>query len=151
MARCPDCNKFTGLENADPEVDESSIDSTQGAIDFNYNVRMVRQCADCGQEMKSYDGEAEAHVELEDIEEFQKLPDSIREGLIDGSISYEVSADTNAEVEESGGGRYKKNIITATVTIDYTVSFTVGKKDYKLAGQTTAECEAAAGDFEECF
>jgi len=46
--RCDQCNKFTSFDSdVDPDV---SIDISQGAI--SGEVRIVNQCADCGQDLK---------------------------------------------------------------------------------------------------
>jgi hypothetical protein len=147
--RCPDCNKFTGLENADPQVDEQTADFRDGLLSLQYSVTMSRECAECSQEMKSYSGDAEQDIEVDAIPGYGDLPKEVQEGLIDGSIDVDVSVNESSEVEESGGGRYAKNIITTTVTCDYTLTFSHSGKEYKLEGQEKLECSASAGDFEE--
>lgn len=47
--RCPGCEKFVSLEMGDPEVQDSNVD-TDGTVTIT--VRIVRTCADCGEEMK---------------------------------------------------------------------------------------------------
>ncbi|MFA5936724.1 MAG: hypothetical protein WC822_02485 [Candidatus Paceibacterota bacterium] len=55
--RCPDCNKFVGNDQQDPEVDDITIDA-DGHI--NVTVRIVNACDQCGTEL------TEAVLELED-------------------------------------------------------------------------------------
>lgn len=59
--RCPDCNKFVSLEFAEPEPEEMDIDydydkrgPDQEHVSFTVtvDVRLVRNCAYCGQELK---------------------------------------------------------------------------------------------------
>ena len=147
--RCPDCNKFTGLENADPQVDEQTADFRDGSLSLQYSVTMSRECAECSTELKSYSGDAEEDISVEDIPGYAELPKDVQEGLNDGSIDVDVSVNESSEVEESGGGRYKKNIITTSITCDYTLTFSHKGKEYKLEGQEILECSASAGDFEE--
>ena len=57
--RCPDCNKFVGLEQGDPEVTVNSDMLTSLEDLIEGDVRLVLNCADCGSEM------AEATVQFE--------------------------------------------------------------------------------------
>jgi len=60
----------------------------------------------------------------------------------------EVEAE-DVEVDESGGGRYQKNIITATIHVKVRCSCqTADQKDPVWEGDLKAE--VAAGDFDEC-
>jgi hypothetical protein len=47
--RCDQCNKFVSFEEAEPEVDSLEVSETGNVT---ANVRMVNQCADCGQDLK---------------------------------------------------------------------------------------------------
>ena len=46
--RCPDCNKFVGYEEQDPEVE--SLEISDGHVDAV--VRIVNVCQDCSTELK---------------------------------------------------------------------------------------------------
>lgn len=46
--RCDSCGKFASLENAEPESQSLEID--EGTI--TYQVRCIRICTDCGDELK---------------------------------------------------------------------------------------------------
>jgi hypothetical protein len=56
MSRCPDCNKFVSLEEADPELQDDGeiVDDGDGAWTVAVDVRLVRTCAECATEMKEY-------------------------------------------------------------------------------------------------
>ena len=53
--RCPDCNKFVGIEMADPELDLSLLED-----EVSGSVRLVQTCAECGTEL----AEAELNIEI---------------------------------------------------------------------------------------
>jgi hypothetical protein len=80
MPRCSDCNRWTALEQAEPEVNiEVDGDEITGT------VRIVLECAECGKEIK----QAEFDVSV-DISEFRKhdCPDE------------EIGVGWNAEMED---------------------------------------------------
>jgi len=58
MPRCPDCNKFRGVELLDPEV--NNLDVNEAAITFS--VQIVAACEECSTELLQYDFE---DVEIE--------------------------------------------------------------------------------------
>lgn len=62
MARCNQCNKFVGVEEADPEVNSLEIDS-DGRV--SAEVRIANNCPECSSEMKeaSFDVDLEADIE----------------------------------------------------------------------------------------
>lgn len=94
--RCPDCQKFVSLEFADPEVD--SLEVGDGAV--SCTVRIVRNCGECGQELK------EATLELShDIDHDTEK----------GKHTLEVE-ETGVDQIEEGGGRYKKSYFGASVS-----------------------------------
>ena len=55
--RCSDCNKFVGLEQGEPEVQDLEIDETG---EVTGQVRVILTCADCGSEIK------EAYIDLDE-------------------------------------------------------------------------------------
>ena len=95
--RCPDCNKFVGLEMADPEV-EGKLDGRSVSV----SASISRTCAECSQELKT--GSFDNEVDFD--EEIGKH--------FDGSKGCANKEDLEVEVEdvesvEEGGGRYKKS------------------------------------------
>lgn len=60
--RCPDCTKFVSMETGDPEVNNVEVDDS-GHV--TAEVRIVRNCADCGTELKSADFTLEGDVDAE--------------------------------------------------------------------------------------
>lgn len=104
--RCPDCNKFVGLDFGDPEVQSLEVDDS-GTI--TCEVRIVRCCAECGQEMK----EATLSMECD-------APTGLTVGERDDA-EWEVEEESVEQVEE-GGGRYAKSYFGATVVAKLTVT-----------------------------
>jgi len=66
--RCPDCNKFVGLEMQDPEGDVE-VDA-DGRV--TGNVRIVRNCSECNQELKEANLEINNEDRVDDIAEHRK-------------------------------------------------------------------------------
>lgn len=102
-SRCPDCSKFVSLEMGDPEV--NTIDIQDGVI--TAQVRIVRNCAECGTEMKeaNFDPEVDLHDAM-DAEELSKHFDEDGHEL-DG---HELSVNEgDCEGTEEGGSRYAKS------------------------------------------
>lgn len=131
--RCPDCSKFVGLET---EVPESEVDleidfAEDGAsLSLTGTVRVVRNCAECSQELKG----ADFDIELSDVKVTgEPVPADMRE---------HVTASAEVSETESGGGRYKKNLIgfsgTATVMLGE-----------RVLAEVTVEDSMAASYFEE--
>lgn len=132
--RCPDCNKFVGLENGDLEADLSvESDGDKGTV--TGTVRVVRNCAECGQELK------EANF---DVDESFDIPEAHRGE--DHDLDVEV---LDEEVTESGGGRYAKNNVGYSLTAAVTCNCEAAQK----AGEPVAEIDLAdsmpAGQFDE--
>ena len=62
MARCPDCSKFVGNDQAEPEA-ELEVDS-DGSV--TGTVRIANQCDQCGNELTEYTFDVE--IELDEVE-----------------------------------------------------------------------------------
>lgn len=143
--RCPDCNKFVSMENGEPEVNGVNCTYNNGGFDVTCEVHHTRNCADCGTELKAVEGVAEGRVELAELEGWDKLtPEAqleIKTKLEAGEIEPETE-DTGSEADESGGGRYAKNLITCTVHFRLTLGD-------GLTHEGTAEMENAASYYEE--
>lgn len=57
--RCPDCNHFVSFDPAEPEMD---VDFADGAL--TGTVRIVLNCAECGQELKDATLDVEHEITL---------------------------------------------------------------------------------------
>ena len=101
--RCRDCNKFVGLECADPEVDDLAITPTG---EISGSVRCVRNCADCGSELKEANFDIDSSLEVPE-------PKKGHEHELD-------IVEDSVESTESGGSRYQKNMVG--YELRYTVS-----------------------------
>lgn len=120
--RCPDCNKFVGLEFQDPEdvnldmSGEELTDDGELCLLVSMQCRIVRNCADCGNELKEANLEVsddEANVESAGLDKcIEKKGDGYawKDGHGDLSIS-----ETSVNQIEEGGGRYAKAYFGAEV------------------------------------
>jgi len=122
--RCTSCSKFVPIELGEPEISETEIDEENNIIG---QVRLIKNCGECDQEM------AEAYVDVEiEVAERCKCDTTL-----------EVDEET-AESTDEGGGRYKKRMIGADLT--YTLSCPECNKTFTATGHV----EEAAGNFDDC-
>ena len=154
--RCSDCAKFVSMENGEPEVNEitATYDAASTSVTVLASLRHTRNCVECSNELKSLDIEIEESFDITESEPYKALTPEQKVQMLDaleandgGEVSIE---ETGTESEESGGNRYKKNLIT--VTLRYDVVLTNGKEDNEnitllLPGQATSE--NAASSYEE--
>lgn len=154
--RCPQCEKFVSMENSDPEIGtiETSVQGTKITVNVS-DVRMIRACADCSSELKDVNTEGETSLELSEFEGWKELTEEQRDKIIallmtEGLTVGAEEGGTN--VEEGGGGRYKKNMISLTIHFDLWISYECPSAppsiDLKYSGDILIE--HAAGEFEEC-
>jgi len=126
------------LETGDPE--EQSADLQDGVIALE--VRLTRNCAECGEEKKESTVSQEEEITDKIDAHMQKfhadVPDAERPTL---SLSVEYST------EEGGGGRYKKNMIELISNYTVTCDTCTGDDELVAEGSITDSC--AAGEFEE--
>jgi hypothetical protein len=136
--RCPDCNKFVGLETQDPEVDglEVNDSSDSNAVAVTGTVRIVRACADCGTEMKEASFDIDTEVEIEGWQSGDKF-----DGL-------EIE-ETSIESTESGGGRYAKNMIGYKLDLKVTGKLARGGKKIDFEAEDSVEDSLQASAFDE--
>lgn len=120
--RCPNCNKFVSLELGEPELQDISYD--RGVVTIS--VRIVRTCADCGEELKEAILDMEHQCEIP--EEYQSADLGVEEDGIEST--------------EEGGGRYKKSYFGAIVTFKVTTDD--GKEVY--TGETSDSVAASYMD-----
>jgi hypothetical protein len=117
--RCPDCQKFTSLELQDPEVSGLTVEyqepednQSEPTFYITGTVRIVRNCGECGQEMKEANFELEQTLELGENVQFT-ITDKLR---ADPSPFENVTVEEDGvEAIEEGGGRYQKSYFGATV------------------------------------
>ena len=152
--RCPQCNKFTGMDNGDPQVDSLDAgDLKGGSVEITVSGQHTRNCSDCGTELKSVSFSESATEELKDFDFWDGLtPEQkaeVMKACDDGNLTAEVE-EASVEVDESGGMRYKKNIITITINYEVTVDLDpiVEKVVLSKSGQFTIE--NAASSYDEC-
>lgn len=150
--RCPDCSKFVGLELQDPEdinLDvESTLDGDQLSLSVSMTARIVRNCAECGQELKEANIEANENVEIEACT-IIKCVRVVGEAKVGDLDSYDWLDDkhgepeineTNVEQIEEGGGRYAKSFFGANVS--YVVKCKCGETLHE--GEISDKCAASS-------
>lgn len=137
--RCPDCNKFVGLEFEAPEEPDSfdfdvglSDDEKRAeSVSVSAEVRLVRTCADCGTELK------EANLEM-----------SAEDEWIDHALGpkCEVYAEMDeVQAIEEGGGRYKKSYYG--LSIDFSIKCACDREKVLATGSMSEK--VAASEMEE--
>lgn len=106
---CPNCNKMCSLENGEPEV-INTVEISDGII--TASIRVARQSACCSEDMKEYTYECSLDVTSAITDHEEKFHNSV-------SQEYDVD-EGDCEVNESGGGRYAKNMICVCLSVDVT-------------------------------
>ncbi len=140
--RCPDCAKFVGMENGDPEVnllEVGEVEEGGSSCTVTAEVSLVRNCADCSTELKRADLDTEVVVELGDNKAKCESPKA-KDGQHELSVS-----ELSCEATESGGGRYAKNLIG--FELDFKVE--CENEGCELAVDGTVEDALQASGFEE--
>lgn len=128
--RCPDCNKFVSLENGEPEEQSLEIEHHDGNIFVvNGEFRLARTCADCGAELKEASFLFEFETELEGVMEEERE-----------NVSVEADG---VEVNESGGGRYAKNLFSLSG------SFRIATHERELKTVDAESDQLSASSFDE--
>lgn len=137
--RCPDCNKFVGLDFEAPEepdtfdfdVGLSDDEKRAESVVVEATVRIVRTCADCGAELK------EAELEMSSEAEFVEH---------DLGPDCEVYAEMDeVQAIEEGGGRYKKSYYG--LSIDYSIKCACDREKVLTTGSMSEK--VAASEMEE--
>lgn len=71
MARCPDCNKFVGNEQQEPELNievsgtvEKNDGGGYGPVNITGDCRLSLACSDCGTELSEYSADIDFDVDM---------------------------------------------------------------------------------------
>lgn len=140
MPFCDCVNKFTGLETGDPQ--EESADLDEGVILLE--VSLTRNCTECSTEKRSASYSFE-HDISDEIKGHIAARHPEHDGDKMGAPS--MTLDVDYEVDESGGGRYAKNMISVNANYTVTCDECIGD-DAKIADGTITE-SMAASEFDE--
>lgn len=151
--RCPDCNKFVSLELG--EEPEAELEVSDGVV--TGTVQIVRNCADCGTELKeaTFDVEVTLPTLVEHANEIAAAREAREKEHKDKEVAGETPSmdededehDMEVEVDEcqateEGGGRYKKSYYGVDVT--FTAKCSCGKEE-----QGSFEDKIAASHMDE--
>lgn len=129
MPRCPNCNKFVSVELADPEeqdLDASFDDKDKSQGSVSLEVRLVKTCADCGEELE------EATLNLE--EDFTLTHD---EGCPDDAKA-EATATLDSTDRQEGKRRSAKTYYGVDAQVSVTCSGCEAKAEVKMEGEEQA-------------
>jgi Zn ribbon nucleic-acid-binding protein len=142
MARCPDCNKFVGVELGDGEdVDnleivcsgiEADSEDIEENVDLSGEVRLVLNCLECGTELK------EATVQLEETIQFTHLIKGCQ-----GEVEIDQN-DIQTTDRFEGKGRGAKHFYGVEVTVS------LDCPECKASQSHTLLIEEQASNFEDC-
>ncbi len=130
--RCPDCNKFVSMETENDGIEGEDISADDQGFNLTFSVTVNRNCADCGTTLKS------AQFDFEENEEIDWKAKGVKEEDI-GNVEVEIE---DPDINESGGGRYAKNIISC----DCAYKVKIGEK---VIYEGNAQQSMAASEFEE--
>lgn len=120
MPRCTSTGLFASYD--EPEATVESEELAEGTLSIE--VRVVRPCAECSEEMAEYTFSMEEDVECprcgaecntECSGEHERDEDGNK---VDTAPILQLESVDEPDVSESGGGRYKKNIFTCTVSAE---------------------------------
>lgn len=135
--RCPSCNKFGALQTEVEDPDDFEFDPDSDTV--RGSVRVYRSTECCHEEMTEATFDVDVSVDCDD----KKRKDS---------DEYEVVID-NIEVTESGGARYKKNMVGYSVSGHVLRKRTGRRKNAKPVeleiGKFDASDDMAASHFDE--
>lgn len=107
--RCPDCNKFVGNDQMDPEVESLDVNGDQ----ITAQVRIANACDQCSTEL------TEASLEMED--DISAELEAHREKCKDAEFTAEET-ESERDTKGEGKGRYMKTFYGAKVSYSVTCS-----------------------------
>lgn len=112
--RCPDCNKFVGNEEQDPEVESLEVEHDEaGCATVTADVRIVNACAECGTELTEYTFNLETQVQIEPADHKCPAETEGAEPTLDLEVEEESSERTS---RTEGKGRGLKTFYGSTVS-----------------------------------
>lgn len=127
--RCASCNLFVPVEMGEPETDSVELEASGDGARLTGNVRLVKLCENCGDEL------AEANPDVDVEVEFAHAKEDCEGDL----VLDEVTADST----DTGGGRYEKRYYGADCTA------TVRCEDCGAVAEIPFHVDEAASYFDE--
>lgn len=159
--RCEQCQKFVGLEAAEPEVNSTEVQSAAEILDdgtqeveVGASVELVLNCADCGGEMGRVSVDGSETLKLEHGE-YKPDPEDLEEGDDPEALVKCDAGEDDLEIEETGSDndddyrpagrpmRYQKHYYLGNIS----VKVTCNKCGAEVEG--TIVVEAQASEFEQ--
>jgi hypothetical protein len=139
MPRCNECNKFVSLDTEQVEVD-ISIDSAE----ITGDMRVVRQCAECGNEMTEGNFDVSITLDEDVLEKHKDEKHPELESMDD--ISFEVEAKNEEGYEKNEEGGRKRMLYGGR--FEYIVTCSVEKCGEKVIEGEWYDCQPAS-DFDD--
>ena len=109
MPRCPNCNRFVGIEMADPEW---SVEPEAADGSISGEARLVQTCAECGTALAEANLTVEADYELEHKDGCKLSKDE------DAELKMDYETENNDRME--GKGRGAKHFYGADISLKIT-------------------------------
>lgn len=128
--RCPDCNKFVGNEQAEPEINLDAslqgVGSDPGDANVTGDVRLVLQCADCNTELAESNQSLDIDVSLTHEADFTGEHEvSVSEESADNTDRYDGKPNTPSRYRRHYYGAEIKGKVTCTCGAEGEFSDTV--------------------------
>jgi hypothetical protein len=115
--RCPDCNKFVGNEEQDPEVNSTDVDC-DGNV--SAEVRIANACTECGTELTEFTFNTDADAPEEVTRHIEKCHDD------ENPANLEIEEGTcERTTRTEGKGRGARTFYG--YTLSYTITCSCGK------------------------
>jgi hypothetical protein len=137
-------------DSIDAEYEASTKAQQPGEFRVTATGTTERNCADCGTTLKAVNWDAEKEIPLTEFRDWQKLTASVKQAWIDALAKEqaEIEIEENgSDSDESGGGRYAKNIITSRV--NFILTLKLNDPVLRLIYEGQVESQNAASEFEE--
>jgi len=124
--RCPDCEKFVSYEMADPEMVQE-VEYDNGNV--SAEVRLVKQCADCGAELEETSIYFDQSADFEHDDEHEMVADA---------------DDPESTERTEGSGRYMKKFLG--VSISYKIRCITEGCNFVYEGTLEDDVQASSFD-----
>lgn len=138
--RCPNCNKFVGIDtDSEPQEERSDVEPDNSEVQYEFVI--ANNCADCGTEITS--GTVEVNVGVKGLEEHANSHGTESDCEEEG---FEFSVELNGcerDVRTVGTGRGQQTFYV--VKVNATVTCSCG---WHAEGEGTGEIPAT--DMESC-
>lgn len=136
--RCPSCNKFVSYDEPEVQVEDVTVEGTTVTADVTVNLN----CADCGENLKSANIQADGEIAHECKPEKERLEEW------EPDANYKKGEDDDQfEVEEQGDGEGTSRLETTDRHGKPIKSARYMKTFYGFTLESTIKCRACGETF----